>query len=253
MRWHSRLRLTDVPWLGGHKVEGQIIYPAAAYLVMAIEAAKAIDEGKKVRIVELLDVDIQSAMQLGGEHDEDGDDEQGVETLFTMKRRDTGNMDAENTTIFAEWACFTPSAGVETNSWKCNARGKLRVDFTPDVNTGLPARNFPSVSLARVDIENFHSSLAGIGLQYTGTFKDRATLERKSGLETGTAVQMQRPPDFSPDMMPPALLDSESRLLFAAYCWPNDGSLHGPFVPTHLGSIRVVAGGRRRSILRTDH
>ncbi|KAK7750934.1 hypothetical protein SLS62_007066 [Diatrype stigma] len=36
--WRNILRLDEVPWLRDHKVEGQIVFPAAGYLAMSIEA-----------------------------------------------------------------------------------------------------------------------------------------------------------------------------------------------------------------------
>ncbi len=38
-RWRNVLRLTDLPWLADHRVQGSIILPMTGYLVMAIEAA----------------------------------------------------------------------------------------------------------------------------------------------------------------------------------------------------------------------
>lgn len=102
-RWLNTLRLPDVPWLQGHKVEGQVIYPAAGYLVMALEATKALDETSNVRFVELYDVSISSAIKLDYES-------AGVDIRFTLRRSDG---QPESTT--ADWACYTSSGG--GNGW----------------------------------------------------------------------------------------------------------------------------------------
>ncbi|KAL8724488.1 MAG: hypothetical protein Q9166_007922 [cf. Caloplaca sp. 2 TL-2023] len=39
-RWRKIIRISEAPWVADHKVNGAIIYPAAAMFVMAIEAAK---------------------------------------------------------------------------------------------------------------------------------------------------------------------------------------------------------------------
>ena len=39
-RWRCFLNLTDVPWLSGHIIQGQTIFPATAYLAMVFQAAR---------------------------------------------------------------------------------------------------------------------------------------------------------------------------------------------------------------------
>ena len=39
LQWRNILRLRDVPWLEGHKLEGSVIFPGAGYITMAGEAA----------------------------------------------------------------------------------------------------------------------------------------------------------------------------------------------------------------------
>ena len=225
MRWLNTLRLSDVPWLEGHKVEGQVIYPAAAYLVMAMESAKALDETQALDFVELYDVHILSAIQLSQ------DDAQGVEVLFTLKANDTQSIPDT-----ARWACFTSSGGRD-GTWKCHAKGQLRVEFSSSANDQLPPRSPPVASLNAVNMERFYTSLAQVGLEYTGDFKHLDSVVRQSGFATATAKAMGH--DFSA-MIHPALLDSAFQSLFAAYCWPDDGSLQAPFVPTFFKSLCLI-------------
>ncbi|EEU43643.1 uncharacterized protein NECHADRAFT_70660 [Fusarium vanettenii 77-13-4] len=226
LRWLNILHLDDAPWLEGHKVEGLVVYPAAAYLVMAMESAKSIDDTKTIQLVELFDVQILSAIQLN-------QDSQGVETLFTLEIDNVNSLVAT-----ARWSLFTSIVGRGSN-WKCNAKGHLRVEFDSRVQDSLlPSRNPPVASLTSVDMERFYTSLAEIGLEYTGAFKHLSNVQRQSGFATAKASQMST--DFSA-MIHPALLDSAFQSLFAAYCWPDDGSLAAPFVPTFFKSLRIVS------------
>lgn len=151
LRWLNTLRLTDLPWLKGHKVEKQVIFPAAGYLVMAMEASKALNESSEVRLVELLDVHISSAIQL--DHDSPAFD-----TLFSLRVRQSHPDSAE-----AEWACYTSCTEAGSGSgWKCNAEGRLRVDFGSSAaahDTTLPPRSLPVASLSSVDMGRFYASL----------------------------------------------------------------------------------------------
>nr|ALQ32774.1 putative polyketide synthase [Fusarium babinda] len=225
MRWINYLRLDDVPWLEGHKVEGQVVFPAAGYLVMAMESARAIDETKEIQLIDLFDVHIMSAIQLS-------EGSQAVETLFALQVEKS-----ESSFATARWTLSTPMSG-RGDGWKCNAKGQLRVEFGSSNDTALlPPRNKPVASLTSVDVERFYSSLANIGLEYTGEFKHIDSIERQRGLATAHAHQVT--PNFSA-MVHPALLDAAFQSIFAAYCWPDDGSLQAPFVPTFFKSLRIV-------------
>lgn len=224
MRWLNYLRLEDVPWLEGHKVEGNVVFPAAGYLVMAMEAARAIDQTKEIQLIELSDVHILSAIQLS-------QDFQATETVFSLEVE-------QNQPGFAtgRWTLSTPLSGRDDN-WRCNAKGQVRVGYGSADVLLLPSRNKSVASLTSVDVERFYTSLANIGLEYTGEFKHLDNIERQLGLATASTRHVT--PDLSA-LIHPAVLDSAFQSIFAAYCWPGDGSLQAPFVPTFFQSLRIV-------------
>nr|ACS68554.1 hybrid PKS-NRPS protein [Metarhizium anisopliae] len=224
MRWLNILRVNEIPWLEGHKVQGQVIYPAAAYLVMAMEAAKAIDETKLVQLVELYDVRILSAIQLA-------QSSQGVEISFSLNITEKD----DNSSV-AEWACYT-SSSTNTANWKCHAKGHVRVEFAMPVDGHLPPRNPPDVSLSTLDMDRFYECLTDIGLQYSLEFRSLSSVQRRLGYATASVSHIAT--DFGATIHP-ALLDSSFQSLFAAYCWPGDGTLNCPFVPTYLKRLRIL-------------
>nr|ALQ32967.1 putative polyketide synthase [Fusarium sp. NRRL 25184] len=231
MRWLNYLRLDDVPWLEGHKVEGQVVFPAAGYLVMAMESARGIDEAKDIQLIDLFDVHILSAIQLS-------EGSSAIETVFTL---DIDKKESSYAT--ARWALSTPISGRD-NSWKCNAKGQLRVEFGASNNTCiLPPRTKTVASLTSVDVESFYNSLVSIGLEYNGEFKHLDRIDRQLGFATAHARQVV--PGFSA-MIHPAVLDAAFQSIFAAYCWPDDGTLQAPFVPTSFRSLRIINTGNLR-------
>lgn len=223
LRWYNTLRLQDLPWLDGHVVEGQVIFPAAAYLVMAMEASGALLRNRTVELLELCDVVIANAIPLQ-------DDDAGVQTMFTLK----SSFSADSDLVGAEWSCFSPS-GDSNTPWRRNASGKLRLTMRKDTLTTLPPRVAPTTSLSSVDADRFYECLADIGLQYTGLFKRLETIKRKSGIATATTTHVP-----TTAIIHPALLDSAFQLLFSAFCWPGDGTLSTPFVPTSIRSLSLV-------------
>ncbi|KAI6351504.1 hypothetical protein MCOR25_009892 [Pyricularia grisea] len=50
------LSLAELPWLRGHALDGDALYPAAAYIVMMLEVARFLARGKATSLVELSDL-----------------------------------------------------------------------------------------------------------------------------------------------------------------------------------------------------
>ena len=60
--WRGYLRLSEEPWIRHHNIHSSILYPATAYLVMVIEAARQLaDPGKEPRAWKLRDIRIPAA------------------------------------------------------------------------------------------------------------------------------------------------------------------------------------------------
>ncbi|PNP47749.1 hypothetical protein THARTR1_10434 [Trichoderma harzianum] len=210
MVWRNILRIEELPWLDGRRVEGQVIYPAAGYLVMALESCNALALGREVELIELYDVEIGNAIPLS-------QDTPGVETLFTLK---PAKLDPKSGVTVAEWACYSP-VGDANAPWRCNASGSVRVAFGAADDDVLPRRVAPVVSLNNVEIDRFYASLTEIGLNYTGPFRalGRSTESRACRAQPLLRLQSGNcPPLFtqqssmqpsSPSLLPSAGLEME--------------------------------------------
>lgn len=230
MRYRNTIRVSETPWLAGHKVQGQIVYPGAAYLVMALEASKDLAKGHQTRLVELLDVELSRAIAL-----EEGS--AGVDTLLTLKKTHEGPLNGENA-IEAEFAIFS-AVGVDAE-WDLNMKGRLRIVLagsnTPD--TVLPLRDNSPVLLSSLNVENFYSSLLEIGFNYTGLFHRLTSIDRRMNRATATATEYPEDPEM-PAMMHPALMDASFQTVFAALHFPGDGGMASPYLPTGIKCLRI--------------
>ncbi|KAF3768165.1 FabD/lysophospholipase-like protein, partial [Cryphonectria parasitica EP155] len=64
-RWRQFIRTSEIPWVLDHVIDGNVLYPAAGMLVMAIEAIREMTEGvNHVEGYSIQDVDLLSAMDL---------------------------------------------------------------------------------------------------------------------------------------------------------------------------------------------
>src|SRR3569833_1651573 len=50
LRWRNVLQLATIPWLEHHKFQGQVLLPASAYCVMALDAARVLLDGRLVSL-----------------------------------------------------------------------------------------------------------------------------------------------------------------------------------------------------------
>ncbi|UKZ82915.1 Type I Iterative PKS [Trichoderma virens FT-333] len=89
-RWRNLLSVTENPWLGHHRVASACLFPAAGYLVMAVEAvlklaAKDVQKGRVLRGVEITDVTFETGLALS---------EDGSATDISITLKPHATMDA---------------------------------------------------------------------------------------------------------------------------------------------------------------
>ena len=88
--WRNLLRLDEIPWVCDHKVDDQIVFPAAAYLTLAIEAVSQIQGLKAVCQKEyssfmFQNVSFNAALVLTGDNTE-------LHTIISFRKLSTRNV-----------------------------------------------------------------------------------------------------------------------------------------------------------------
>ncbi|KAI6713206.1 hypothetical protein JHW43_004291 [Diplocarpon mali] len=232
MRYRNTIRVSETPWLAGHKVQGQIVYPGAAYLVMALEASKDLAKDQPTKLVELLDIELSRAIAL-----EEGS--AGVDTLLTLKKTHEGPLNGENF-IEAEFSIFS-AIGIDAETWDLNMKGRIRVVLADSDSSDviLPVRDDTPVLLSSLNVESFYNSLAEIGFNYTGLFNRLTSIDRRMNRATASAIEYPEDPEM-PAMMHPALMDASFQTVFAALHFPGDGGMTSPYLPTGIKCLRIT-------------
>lgn len=232
LRWRNVLQPTMLPWLKDHRFQGQIIVPAAAYCVMALDAASAMAvglgiEAPRLAAIEIRDLVIQNGITMS-------DESQGVETIFSLQRmyheeqdraqEEDGRASKAGSVVGHFALDWSPVDGV--------GRVKNAVSGTVVVLRGgpskealprrPPASSAPGSGLAKVDEDEFYASVQGIGLGYTKAFRALRSPRRCLNFATG---QLEKPHPEDESVLPvrPALLDSSFQAAFAAISAPGDG------------------------------
>lgn len=117
--WRSFVRLDDEPWLRGHTIGNTVLFPAAAMINLALEAANQMaDLGKTIRAFRLRDVSFVAAMALP----------EDIATEITVHMRP--HLIATRGSTPASWWEFTVSSCTgSTGQLRNNCRGLITVDY----------------------------------------------------------------------------------------------------------------------------
>lgn len=235
MRWRNILKLEKLPWLEGHKFQGQPLLPASAYCIMALDAARALldDSGRVPVLVELQDLEFLSGITVEA-------DSLGTEILFTLRPLSPCNKTqttasygrvttAEASSIEAEFTLTSvPVKSFGFSPMSKNFTGKMRIVLegsSPDFLSLPPRRGTrPRAETIAVEIDSFYRMMTGIGLDYTGPFMALKSIQRGPKCSTAT-LDSRHAADTTGLQVSPATLDTCFQATFAAFSSPGDRSV----------------------------
>ncbi|PWY91664.1 polyketide synthase [Aspergillus sclerotioniger CBS 115572] len=149
--WRNVLALENVPWLAGHRVSDQIVFPAAGYVAMVGEALRQLD-GESTYTVK--NVTIASAAVL--------ESDKRTEILTCLR---PGSLDSSEQ---SPWYAFTISS-FDGGQWFRNCYGEARVsvDKSVSLQADEPSKGLPRI----VDADAWYNVLHQVGFDYSGAFR----------------------------------------------------------------------------------
>ena len=248
-RWRNHIRISEIPWINDHKVQSNVVYPAAGYIVMAIEAAFQRATERSVTNItgyRLREISVGSALIIPEQPGE-------VEVLVTFKPYSESVRSPSD--IWDEFCVFSVT---EDNRWTEHCRGLVSV-ATPQKSANIINGDVQAAAekgsqtnviaeaeekcVKDVDVKEFYTHLTNLGLEYGTTFANmiKARSARNSCVaeivcpDTASAMPM----NFQyPFILHPAMLDSLLHPIFVALS-ADVGPLQDPVVPVFLGEIFV--------------
>lgn len=233
-RWRNLLKLSELPWVKGHQIQGQTIFPGAGFAAMAIEACRVCmnpdsDTGG-ISWIELQDLTIRRAVSFQ-------DENIGVESIVTLNNIDHDDVASVVQCDFVCEMSSNPDAPLRTAS---TARISLRLGGGS--SDTLPARTpwADAHKMTDVDSEVFYKALAKIGYNYSESFAGITGLQRATGKSSGTIHVEPFENTYDTRLfLHPAPLDVAFQGIFAAIGSPGDGQLWTLMVPTAIRSVRI--------------
>ncbi|KAG4253521.1 hypothetical protein FPRO03_07481 [Fusarium proliferatum] len=232
VHWRQVMRLNELPWLRGHKIQGEILFPASGYLSMAYEAAiRLVDEQQSVRIVEMQDMDIVRAMRLE-------DDTSGLEVLFTIHVTSQSQ-----SCINANVACYSGAVDapqpLDAHQTELTAHfnGRIRLWLEQPSAHTLPLRSEPLLPMSELNMAQVYSSLSKEGFDYSGDFQAKSMLRRLG--HTVVTLSSPSPVSWTHTLTHPAPIDTAVQGLLTAFSFPGDGRIGTTYLPTRIESVRI--------------
>ncbi|KAL4965980.1 uncharacterized protein BDV14DRAFT_199431 [Aspergillus stella-maris] len=250
-RWRNFLRLDELPWLADHKIDGDVVFPAAGYIAMAVEAIARLDDGPTlISQFALRDVSIKSALVL---------DELAVgkEVMLDLRPHSTSTIPAE---AWYEFSIVSFSGSGENTTEHC--RGLISVQAGPagpierkEAHSGFSELQAKSVRslLPRTFYERIHS----VGLQYGESFALlHGRIESGPGFATAPlswqSGHLNSSAPLHATLVHPTLLDAALHTIFAAVEGQTGKPIDGPFVPTFLRSLQISGAFSNCAFLAAD-
>ncbi|GIK05386.1 type I iterative polyketide synthase [Aspergillus viridinutans] len=230
-RWRNFVRVSEVPWLKDHKIQSNIVYPAAGYVAMAIEAASQHlperEANKGISAFILRDVEIKAALVIQ-EHS-------AAELMTSLRGCQGGTKDSEHLYEFNIYSVTTE------NRWTEHCRGLVGVhDMSLDTEYQTGSQTTEKTSdLSVIDISTFYEKLASIGLEYGPCFANLTQANCADNLcfaevtvpDTATVM----PVNFQyPYLIHPCTLDSIFHTMFVPTNFRDD-----PAIPVYIDQLCV--------------
>ncbi|KAJ6069226.1 hypothetical protein N7499_011113 [Penicillium canescens] len=239
-RWRNFLRTSELPWLLDHKIQGNVVFPAAGYLAIAIEALmQRVNSGVNIAKYVLQDVLFKSVLVLN--------ETSAIELMVSI--RESTHMPHE----LYEFHIYSIS---EDNRWTDHCTGLVgsqrRIDVSADGaeetdNYAMVPLGTEVHGISLIDIPNFYEELHEIGLEYGPCF---ANLTKAHVTQEGACFAEVTVPDtrsvmpraFQYDLLiHPCTLDSIFHTVFAALP-PGMDIQEGPAIPISIEEMIVSTG-----------
>ena len=244
--WRNYVRESELPWMKGHVVNGQTIFPAAGYICMALEALRqaTLLSGRAWRniLCRFRHVVVERALLIS-------DDIFQVETYFTLRKYSTSARE-----ISSDWEEFRVFSVAENGEVAEHCRGLVsarprnEVDDIDSVRENVfrenSRRQEQTIALrtcrVQSDPKQLYESLRSLGVDYTAPFSNLTDI-RSSDLRSLCHLKIPQtkqamPGGYQqPHVIHPGTLDSCFHAVFPSLL--NNGAMTSSCV---LSSIEAM-------------
>ncbi|KAJ4296095.1 hypothetical protein N0V88_004797 [Collariella sp. IMI 366227] len=244
--WRNFLRLSEVEWLRDHQIDGSVVFPAAGYVAMAIEAARLLTDPSEETIsaYKMRDIDIMNAMVIP-------ESVFGVEVQLTLRRCSEREFDRDGwydfelcslgaNGVWTEHCKGYVSASTASDNIKSKAADMAREPSAPRVDSFLNNKISPANS---VDIPSLFTGLRSRGIYHGPDFQNLIdSTESNHRAITNFAISPIATKEHN-YILHPTTLDSILQASFSSL--PKDMDKDSMVLPRSIRSLTVPRSFKR--------
>ncbi|KAF4635270.1 hypothetical protein G7Y89_g2822 [Cudoniella acicularis] len=241
-KWRNFIRLSDMPWVGDHVINGSLIYPAAGMLVMAIEAANQIaDHDRNITGFHIKDVVFRKALVIP-------QDDEGIETYFSLRQPAASDN-------HEQWLDFRLCAPTENNvidEWHYYCDGLIKIEYDVENRKLDELQHYQEIFRASsskwngtLTPQSLYRRLKSAGYGFGLSFQPLENIVCGPNTVARAAVKLYQwcEPGFSqPHIVHPTSLDGMLHLCLAALAKNCDEGLPTS-VPTQIKNLWIKPSG----------
>ncbi|KAG9868942.1 ketoacyl-synt-domain-containing protein, partial [Aureobasidium melanogenum] len=234
--WRNRLRTKDVPWLSDHRIGTDVLFPAAGYCAMAIEAVTQSAESLKIVVegftIQHLAIRAPLVLPPDGE----------AETLFDLHTIHSSTSQTDRK-VFE----FSLSSVSADDRWTEHAFGTIALHLSDEVSS-IRDENVKDISCAEnmgMNDGKWYTALSGIGLHYGPTFRPLKNIKPSANAKEAATAQIDLQPtqgvmtDESRYVIHPATLDGCIQLSVIAACKGDVRGISKAYLPTTVDHLTI--------------
>lgn len=208
--WNAEIDLQQIPYLGDHVIQGSVVYPAAAYLEMALTAAKETADGSQQVVRE---VEIKSPLFV--------QKEEAATLQFLLEQNET-------------FSIYSKQANSK-NEWVLHATGKLENSKDEKPSSGISIPEIKKRCTKEITGEACYQLFRARGIEYGPTFQGIELVWAGQGEALGKLKLA--------DLIEPELEDYHLHPVILDACFQVLGSIPatGTYLPVKVGEIRLCS------------
>ncbi|KAL7817789.1 polyketide synthase [Trichoderma gracile] len=207
--WRHTLRISESPWTRDHAIQSNVVYPAAGYICLAIEASKQLHAlnhtktgAKEVSGYRLRDVDFLQALMIP-------DTSEGIEIQTSLRPVNDKDVAIQGWKHFEVWTV------TGDNRWTQHAKGLISIEFEASAQMFEPKLGDFSIKGYKRQIppDELFANLKALGIGHGPMFQNMRHIVQ-SGSDRRSVVLTAVPDTAVPNDLPrehvlhPVTLDS---------------------------------------------
>jgi acyl transferase domain-containing protein len=225
-RWTNRIILDQSPWLKDHRVNGSIIFPAAGFMVMTLEAARQF-YGIRDSVVgySMRDIIFPKAVEIS-------QDPRGTELQLTLHTTNTSQRSSEPVRVWNQFSIFV----YENAGWVECCSGSIAVEYEVeerqiseiDERKELLSASMRSLKNAyeecsdQIDSSDIYNAFEQAGLPYGPFFRALQDVKWNKCDQATGSINLQQWRSLheaftDPHLIHPTALDAILQLTFPAF------------------------------------